>query len=115
MSDSPIYACHRCGEFGIKLWREAQTFNIRLTCVNCLEVIEAGGPYAFDVVDVNEDGTRIDRGRSTDQLGGSWLPAVQVLADLPDLVFWGYTSSPPEDYAAWVALPLHPQPELVGA
>lgn len=111
MSDSTIYACHRCGEFGIKLWREAQTFNIRLTCVNCLEVIEAGGDHAFDVIDIHEDGTRMSNHGQTDQIGW-WLPAVQVTEDLPDQVaYWGYTSCPPEDYARWAALPLHPQAE----
>jgi hypothetical protein len=115
VSDSTIYACHRCGEFGIKLWREAQTFNIRLTCVNCLVVIEAGGEHAFDVADIREDGTRMHpHGWPTDQIGW-WLPAVQVTEDLPDAAYWGYTSCPPEDYARWVALPLHPQPEPVGA
>lgn len=110
-----IYACHRCGEVGVKLWREAQTFDVKLTCVNCLEVIEAGGTYAFDVADIAADGTHPgSRGQQTDQIGW-WLPAVVVQADLPDLVFWGYTSSTAEDYWIWSALPLHPEPEIEGS
>jgi hypothetical protein len=109
-----IYACHRCGEIGVKLWREAQTFDIRLTCVNCLEVITAGGDYAFDVADIAEDGTRTGKYGQTDQIGW-WLPAVVVQEHLPDLVFWGYTSSTEADYAMWAALPLFPEPVIEGS
>lgn len=107
-----IYACHRCGEVGVKLWREAHSMSVLLTCVNCLEAIEAGGDHAFDVGDIAEDGTRMGEYGLTDQIGW-WLPAVLVQADLPHLHYWGYTSSSPEDYAAWLDLPLHPEVEEV--
>jgi len=106
MPDSDIYACGRCGEVGIKLWREAHTMMPDLRCVDCLAVIRDGGE-PITVEDVREDGTRYSArsGQITDQLGW-WLPAVQVLDDQPLLRFWGYTSTPPEDYQHWRDLPL---------
>lgn len=107
MNDSEIYTCHRCGAVDVKLWREAQTLNPMLKCVDCLAEWLGGTEWAFSVQTINADGTRWHptRGHKTDQIGW-WLPAVQIMSMEPDLVFWGYTSTTAEDYLRWAALPL---------
>lgn len=91
------YECVECGIDGVKLWREYQTFTVRLKCVTC-----ATEGTDIDPATVSDDGTRPSKHRvTTDQLGW-WVPAVRDA----DGNFWGYTSSTEEDYAKWVALPL---------
>lgn len=95
------YKCCECGIEGVKLWREYQTFTVRLRCVICATEGTDIDPHTVD-----EDGTRPSRhGGTTDQLGW-WVPAIQN----EDGNFWGYTSSPMEDYDRWVALPLDSEP-----
>jgi hypothetical protein len=109
VSDSEIYACHRCGVVDIKLWREYQTFSVRLTCVDCLAalLVEEADERAFHPEDVAEDGTLASAvtGERTDQIGW-WVPAVLDSEMLPELVFWGYSSARLSDYERWQELPL---------
>lgn len=111
MPDAPIYACGRCGEIDIKLWRMYQTFHLALRCARCLALRSAGTEQEFDVAEIREDGTRLHplRGNVTDAIGW-WIPAVQIqeAAEAGEFLFWGYTSCTEADYQHWRDLPLHP-------
>lgn len=95
------YVCADCGAFGVKLWREYQTFleNQVLRCCKC-----AGKSQNKDVSSIDADGKRVDQtGCRTDQIG--WLvPAVPT----EDGSYWGYTSVPAEGCIWWRRLPNRP-------
>ena len=93
------YRCTECGAFGVKLWRQCNTFHIRLFCACCaLEDQGKDGP-------VGNDGRRLcdilGHGRMTDQIG-SLVPAV---LDEECEAYWGYTSVPEEGCEWWRGLP----------
>lgn len=89
--------CAKCGATGCKLWREYQTFDPRLLCVDC-----AGLDQDKDVSQMDEFGTRpctYNPERRTDQIGW-YVPAVETEGG-----YWGYTSVPDDALARWRALP----------
>lgn len=112
MSDSQIYACHRCGAFDIKLWRQYSTFDITLTCLDCLSVMHLGTDYEFDIKAIHPDASHCYLPQVSDPTWGScgweygwWIPAVRV-QDGEEVAYWGYTSVTPADWDLWLELPL---------
>lgn len=98
MGADASYRCAICNASGCKLWREYQTFHVRLTCARCSLIEQRkAGP-------LDPDGRREEDGDRTDTIG--WLvPAVP--AEEPRGAFWGYTSVPPDAVAWWRALPTY--------
>ena len=91
------YRCSKCGAFGVKLWRQSQTFlnHIKLHCALCaLEAEGEAGP-------VDNDGRRDSEYGMTDQIG--WL--VPAVPDEECETYWGYTSIPKAGVKWWRKLP----------
>lgn len=113
--DSDIYACGRCGEVDVKLWRPYQSFTINLLCTDCLGVVAS-----ISVLEVEQG--FVLREQHPDwpihlALGSpAWCPAVPT--DDPG-GFWGYTSIPIERLIWWFELPTRRrfdgEPETCGA
>lgn len=93
------YKCTKCGEGGIKLWREYQTFanDTELLCASCLNVLSA-----------DDKGKILGKYNDlTDQIAPWMVPAVAVEPYEKSGTFWGYTSVPQKDVEKWWALPTY--------
>jgi len=84
------YACDKCKQKNVKLWRESHTFAnyIELECASCL----APDARVDDEGMWQEPG---EHGMRTDQLNGK-VPAIPV-----DDTYWGYSSCPSQDVEWW--------------
>ena len=92
----PGYKCDVCGQSGLKLWREYNTFadHTKLLCAE------------HACADQNKDDNVDDKGYSYDDLGRSdqigWMiPAVPTQEGD---TYWGYTSVPQEGVIWWKSL-----------
>jgi len=95
------YVCSCCSVFGVKLWREYQTFGdvTELTCARCTLVSQKKTHTKVDEFGLREE-TEFG-GYKTDQIG--WrVPAVPTE---DGSTFWGYTSTPREGYEWWKHVP----------
>ncbi len=93
------YVCSKCGVFGVKLWRQYQTFldHIHLMCGPCA-CADQGKADTLDAAGKIEE---TDIGGRCDQIG--WMiPAVPT--EKND-TFWGYTSVPDAGVKWWKKLP----------
>ena len=103
------YQCSKCGQRGVKLWRQYNTFadHIEMLCRVCSivdqqkEIDESAEFYAKQGI------TRY----KTDQIG-SLVPAVPDMLPIgpnwdldPNFSFWGYTSVRQSGIDWWQALP----------
>jgi len=96
------HTCTQCGVAGVKLWRAAMSLS-PLWCAQC-GTAQAGLENTVDAA-----GCIQGKYGPTDQIynperGVNLLPFCPV-GDTA----WGYTSVPPEDVAAWKALPTAPE------
>lgn len=80
------YKCLSCKASGVRLWREYQTFNVTLKCVDCSE---------------KEQKKKFEADKS-DQIG--WR--IAAVPDEEGVGYWGYTSVPEAGVKWWGALPL---------
>jgi hypothetical protein len=96
------YACEGCGEEGVKLWREFQTFadEQTLLCARC-----AGERESKDVMGIDDDGMIPGYFARTDQIG-FMVPAIPTETG----TFWGYTSVPDVHLRWWRSLPSLAEP-----
>lgn len=95
----PKYFCSNCSAYGIKLWRQYQTFacNVDLLCADCA-IKKQKKNFVID-----EDGTYAnDKGIRSDQIG--WL--VPAVPTEDEETFWGYASVPQNGVEWWKNLPL---------
>jgi len=86
------YRCSECGAFGVKLWREYQTFadHIHLKCKDC----------SVKEQKITDQESLVN----TDQIG--WrVPACPT----DDGTYWGYTSVPQDVVDWWKSLPVSPK------
>lgn len=88
----PDYVCSKCGAFGLRLWRQTNTFadHLELLCAPCAEVDQAKQVASYDFV------------RSHDPGIGDLVPARPT--EEGD-TFWGQTSGGAESVTWWYALP----------
>ena len=93
--DLSDYVCEHCNRENIKLWRDAHSFRVNLTCYNC-----SGETREID--DKGKVECSFIEGRRTDQIHGSRVPAVPRL-NHPN-AYWGYSSVPPDRVKWWIEL-----------
>lgn len=104
-----IYSCGFCGQSGVKLWRDYQTFlsNQELRCANCVAKLEQEKKGLAEAPVIGRDGRWESEYGKTDQIGG----LVPACLDEIQVTFWGYTSVPMLAICQWRALPTYPDQE----
>lgn len=97
------YVCSKCGASGCKLWREYQTFAVRLHCAQC-----AAAHQGKSIEDIDSNGRRTgESGDKTDQIG--WF--VPAIPNEDETGYWGYSAVPGPAVDWWKKLPTLPDGE----
>jgi hypothetical protein len=106
LTPPPSYCCSECGQHGVKLWREYQTFadHINLTCGPCTVKDQDKEGHFRDDGKFFCKGS-LDPDRPSDAVG--WrVPAIPTVEGD---TYWGYTSVPTPGVLWWYRLPLDPE------
>ena len=90
------YKCSRCGKLGCKLWREYQTFAVRLLCSSC-----ACKDQGKNESQINDEGMILSKyakyGGRSNQIG--WF--VPAIPTEDGESFWGNNASVPQERMDW--------------
>jgi hypothetical protein len=122
-----LYHCGKCGNHGVKLWREYQTFleNQTLRCGDCACAEQSKDGKAYGVRELEAGRVCVTTTYDAEKQpqlhkihGGSDVGGDQIGWRIPAVptedgsTYWGYTSVPARGVAWWKRIPLRKEPSV---